>query len=145
MTIPPAVATGHSYAVYAVRFSSSGLLGSASLDGTVVLWDPATGDTFCATVFFLSSSPAPVADLYPHVAGAQLSSHRHPASVGFRSLSLSSDGGLVAAGGDDDSAHVWSVADGRVRRLAEHDNTVFAVDISPGDRYVVTCCNKGED
>jgi len=92
---------GHTYSVYSLKFSKSGLLVSASLDGDLILWDPQTGD--------------------------QIRNLKNPKQVGFRVVCISDDGNILVAGGDDDIIHVWYGQ--HYTSLKGHDNTVFALDL----------------
>jgi len=115
---------GHNYTVYSLHFGHTGDLISGSLDGDVIIWDV--------------SGPG----------GRILHRLSHPDRIGFRTVRLSGNGKVAAAGGDDDSCLVWDLQvpgnGGGCRRecvLREHDNTVFAVDISSDQRFIVTACS----
>ena len=57
----------------------------------------------------------------------------------IRALSLSADGKLIATGGRDRSARVWSVSDGkRLKEFSDHPHEVYAVAIHPDGKTVVT-------
>ena len=68
---------GHSYSVYSVAFTSKDHIVSASLDGSIIVWDSKTG--------------------------AEVRRHNHPQSTGFRSVSSDPTGQIVAAGEFEES------------------------------------------
>ena len=68
---------GHSYSVYSVAFPSEDRIVSASLDGSIIVWDSKTG--------------------------VQVRRHDHPHSTGFRSVTADPLGKTVAAGEIEDS------------------------------------------
>lgn len=57
----------------------------------------------------------------------------------IRALSVSTDGSLVATGGRDQAARVWSAQDGKLlHEFADHPQEVYAVAISPEQDVLVT-------
>jgi len=109
--------SGHKYSVYSVKFALNGNLVSASLDGSLILWEVETGE--------------------------KLKSFFHPEKLGFRVARISTDLQIVVAGGDDNCAHVWKLASNTVQALSGHENTVFAVDLSTNGKLVATGCSGG--
>jgi len=108
---------GHSYSVYCVQFSPNGSLVSASLDGSLILWDA--------------------------VSGTQLKVYQHPERTGFRVLRVTPDCKLVIAGGDDNCCHVWNLETDKVEVLVGHENTVLAIGVSFDGEILVTGCSGG--
>ena len=103
-TLP--VLRGHTSYVYPVAFSPDGRwIASGSWDGTVRLWDAATGEA-CATL-------------------------PHPGVV--RTLAYGPDGDWLVTGGDrDDRLRIWDIATARVRKELRGLGPVVAhVVVSP--------------
>ncbi len=105
--------TGHAAGVYAVAFRPARrLLASGSIDMTVRLWDPATGE------------------------------HRrtltgHEGVV--RCVAFSPDGRLLASGSDDMTVRLWDPATGEHRRtLKGHAGPVLSVAFSPDGRLLAS-------
>ncbi len=103
--------TGHSGPVTALAFSPAGdALASASDDGTVRLWNPATGRMRL----------------------------RLDGGSALRTLAFSPDGGALAAGGDDHTIRIWNLA-GKLRAtLVGHDEIVTAVAFSPDGKRLIS-------
>ncbi len=117
-TLP--VLRGHTRAVYPVAYSPDGRwLASGSWDGTVRLWDAATGEP-CATL-------------------------SHPSSVS--GLAFGPDGTwLVTACRPDDGLRIWDVATARLRKkIPVHDRNVLfhSLRVSPDGTRVAATAEDG--
>ncbi|WP_438493858.1 nSTAND1 domain-containing NTPase [Streptomyces asiaticus] len=105
--------TGHKGDVGAVAFSPDGYtLATGSDDGTVWLWDPATGRTRRA-----------------------LTGH----NGAVRAVAFNPDGHTLATGSDDGTVRLWDPATGRTRRaLTGHNGAVRAVAFNPDGHTLAT-------
>ncbi|MFF1379297.1 hypothetical protein [Streptomyces sp. NPDC058308] len=104
--------TGHGDAVSEVAFSPSGTLASVSRDRTVALWDTRR-----------------------HARLATLRGHR----TWLRAVAFSSDGRMMATGGDDKKVMLWDAGRGTRRAvLTGHIGSVRAVAFSPDGRHLVS-------
>ncbi|WP_438471304.1 nSTAND1 domain-containing NTPase [Streptomyces asiaticus] len=110
--------TGHKGDVGAVAFSPDGhTLATGSDDGTVRLWDPATGRTRRA-----------------------LTSH----NGAVRAVAFNPDGHTLATSSADRTVRLWDPATGRTRRiLTGHNGAVRAVAFNPDGRTLATADENG--
>ena len=107
------VQTGHSGQVLSLAFTSdSKLLASGSVDKTIVLWDPATGNQLRAL-------------------------KGHTGTVG--SVAFSPDDKLLASGSADNTIKIWDVASGREKQiLTGHTLYVSSVAFSPDGKMLAS-------
>ena len=136
------VQTGHSGQVLSIAFTSdSKLMASGSVDKTIVLWDPATGNQLrtlkghTGTVNSVAFSPddkqlaSGSADntikIWDVASGREkqtLSGH----TLFVSSVAFSLDGRLLASGSGDQSVKLWDVATGRELRTLAAGMTALA-------------------
>ncbi|KAJ5730297.1 WD40 repeat-like protein [Penicillium malachiteum] len=131
------VLEGHSEEVRSVAFSpDSRLLASGSMDGTICLWDPATGshiqtlndanDYFNSVVFspdsrmLAAGSNDGTVRLWDPVTGAlvqTLTGKRRGGVV--NSVAFSPNGRLLVSGSDDKKVYLWDPVIGRLKRFSK--------------------------
>ncbi|KAG6855722.1 hypothetical protein H0H87_011614 [Tephrocybe sp. NHM501043] len=125
----------HSAAVNVVRFSPNGeLIASAGDDGMIILWSP---------------SATPQASTYGSDLAPEELQHEKEywkPRTSFRcttmqvyDLAWSPNGDYILAGSTDNTARVFSVADGKpVQEIAEHSHYVQGVAWDPLNEYIAT-------
>ncbi len=148
------ILTGPGAWVTALAVTSSGRVVSGAADGTVRVWDLASGQcvhTLAGRVD-LAQRMAVTPDSQHVVGGGdggmvrvwELASGRcvqtlggHSAEVG--AVTTTPDGRYVVGGGDDGTVRVWELASGRsVHTLAGYTSPVAAVTTAQDGRYVVS-------
>ncbi len=113
----PAVLAGHEAEVYDLAWSADGSrLGSASADGTAIVWDAAGRQA------------------------ARLVGHDGEVN----DVALSPDGGLAVTGGDDGTVRVWDVRRQALERRLDLDGSaVFGVAYSPNGKAMAAVTTGG--
>ncbi|KUM93648.1 hypothetical protein AQI88_24840 [Streptomyces cellostaticus] len=150
---------GHADAVNSVAFSSdSHTLATGSSDGTVRVWDTATGTTrtrltgLSGEVNSVAFSP----DGNTIATGSSYSAWLWDAATGkprtpltghtntVFSVAFSPDGHTVATASADGTARLWDANTGKPRtQLTGHTDTVFSVAFSPDGHTVATASADG--
>jgi WD40 repeat protein len=165
--VPPLVLTGHAGIVDSARFSSGGQqVLTSGADGTVRLWDAATGALLLKLEFthdlargdgvhgVLSSDGAKILTMVTpetlamgYWAGGSV--QLHDAATGRQLVALadryavvadlSPDGKQIVTGGFDSAVRVWDSLTGKKRlELAGHDSRVASVSFQPGGDRIVS-------
>ncbi len=151
---------GHKKEAWALAYSPDGqTLASSSDDGTVKLWDAATGDLRRT----LTGYPSLVASVAYSPDGKLIASAGFDKNVGLwdaatgkrlgllkghtgflRSVRFSHDGKLLASTGNDMTVRLWDVATRAAKGepLKGHTGILYAVAFSPDGRFV---CSAGDD
>ena len=89
------------------------LICSSSTDGTTIIWDVKTGDILTSLI--------------------------QPSGAGVRIARFCPQSSLLASAGDDEEVCIWDISTGHlVRKIKEHEATVFALAFSPDGDILVT-------
>lgn len=146
---------GHAGAVVALAFSADGKrIASAGADGTIRLWDSASGAALKvarghagavnAVAFaaggrtLVSAGHDGTVRQWDAKSGAALATWRGPGKA-ILTLAISADGRWVATAGKDRVVQLWTLADGKlVHAYAGHRDDVQALAFSPDGRWLAS-------
>jgi WD40 repeat protein/serine/threonine protein kinase len=146
----------HEDRVWAVAFGADGeWLASASVDGTIKLWDVATGQVWrtlrAGDVQVQSIAAGPdglrvvagtskgTIQVWDADTGEELMALKgHTAPV--REVAFSPDGLLIASASLDRTAQVWDANTGELANVLEHPSWVFAASFTPDAARLATGC-----
>ena len=149
--------TGHSHAVYSVTYTPDGRLVSGSKDGTVIIWDPRTGDELislscgsddsvtCVVVAPSGTALAASTDRDTlciwNLQALQKPPMRLSCHFGkIRFIAFSPDGWLIASATKDHSLCLWSVTTGQsTALLSGHTLSIVAVAFSLDGQLLASC------
>ncbi len=157
-----ALLTAHEAEVWGVAYSLDGKwIATASLDGSVILWDAATAQMIRRLrapaanlsyyrVAFSPDSQWVVAGGYggylvvwdvPSGEVVTMPPRQHTDSI--FNLAFSPDGKQLATGGSDNRVVLWDVATWQARTLGTHDNWIWDLDFSP-DGAILASASRDE-
>jgi WD40 repeat protein len=151
---------GHRRYVMAVAATADGRVVSGAADGTLIVWDPATGrldHTFAGheeAVRDLAVTPdgryvvsasfdttLKVWDLQTERWVRDLAGHGGP----VRAVAVTPDGRYVVSGSEDCTLIVWDLQTGDVaHRLAQHRRAVWDVAVTTDGRWAVSVADDGQ-
>ena len=153
--------SGHSGEIYSVAFSPDGKqIISSSRDGTIKLWDAATGriiQTFRAhssSLFIPAVSPDGrqiisgdlwgLIKLWDVATGNEIRTFRGHSRAVY-SVAFSPDGRTIISGSEDNTIKIWETATGStIRTLTEHTRSVsYKVAFSPNGRQFISGDDSG--
>lgn len=169
---PRLVLHGHTNSVSQVRISPDGrFIASASADGTIKIWDAATGSHMDTLVGHMagvscvawspdsntlaSGSDDKAIRLWDRVTGRPKTTTRQSVSGQemaplrghhnyIHCLAFSPKGNILASGSYDEAVFLWDVRAGRLMRsLPAHSDPVSGIDFSRDGTLVVSCSTDG--
>jgi WD40 repeat protein len=114
---------GHSVAVYSISFSPDGrMLASNSGDGTIKLWEVATGNERAT----IEGHPT-----------------RRGGSGSFHTISFGPGGNIIVSAGPDDTIRIWDVSQQKARfTLKEDSGSIKSVDLSNDGNNLAFCSGE---
>jgi WD40 repeat protein len=159
----PTEIKGHDGLIHSVAFSNDGkFLATASVDGTVKIWDFGTGKE---TQVLKSAAPgSPVNTVAFNKDGTVVATGSQDDAIrlwnpkdgkavkelkgahkgGVSSIAFSPDGTLLASGGADKAVKLWDVKEAKeLKNLGAHKESVYSVAFNPAGTELASCGNDG--